>query len=311
LIVDLQVDQRDLKRRAGGEDDRAFDDVLQLPDIARPGVAHQGLHDRGRDRLDPPAHAPGEPLGKMADQRRDVVAALAQGRQHQWEHVQAVVEVTAEAAVGDHRSQVAVRGRYQAHVHADRLGAAQTLELLFLQHAEQLGLQLWGNVADLVEEQRPVVPQLETADLLADGAGEGALLVAEQLALQEPRRDGRAVELDKGALAARAQVVKGTGDEFLARARFATNEHRGARWGDGLDLLEDPAQGVASPDDILEIVLGASLLLQVSLLLGELVPQLRNFLEGQGVIDGHRHLIGNELQEADVRRIVGGCLFAY
>ena len=138
-------------------------------------------------------------------------------------------------------------GRHQAHVHVDRLGAAQALELLFLQYAEQFGLQLWRDVADLVEKQRPPVRELETADLLADGAGKGALLVAEQLALQEPRGDGRAVELDEGALAARAQVVKGTGDEFLARACFATNEHRGAGGGDGLDLLEDPGWASLRP----------------------------------------------------------------
>ena len=81
----------------------------------------------------------------------------------------------------------------------------------------------------------------------ADGAREGALLVAEQFALQQPRGDGRAVELDEGALAARAQVVKRTGDEFLAGAGFATNEHRGIGGGDRLDLLEDPAQGGAPP----------------------------------------------------------------
>ena len=96
----LQVAERDLQRRARREDDRALDDVLQLADVARPGVAHQGVHDRGRDGLDLPAHPPGEPLGEMADQQRDVVAALAQRRQHDREDVQAVVEVAAEAAVG-------------------------------------------------------------------------------------------------------------------------------------------------------------------------------------------------------------------
>ena len=38
---------------------------------------------------------------------------LAQGRQHQREDVQPVVEVLAEAAVGDHPGQVAVGGRHQ------------------------------------------------------------------------------------------------------------------------------------------------------------------------------------------------------
>ena len=60
-----------------------------------------------------------------------------------------------------------MRGRHQAHVHLDRLRAAEALELLLLQHAQQLGLQLRRDVADLVEEQRPLVRQLEAADLLA------------------------------------------------------------------------------------------------------------------------------------------------
>ena len=42
-----------------------------------------------------------------------------------------------------------------------------------------------GHVADLVEEQRPAVALVELADMAAVGTGEGPLLVAEQLALQE------------------------------------------------------------------------------------------------------------------------------
>ena len=134
-----------------------------------------------------------------------------------------------------------------------------------------LGCSSERDVADLVEEQRPLVGQLEAADLLGDGAGEGALLVAEQLALQQARGDGRAVQLDEGAVPPRAQLVQGAGDEFLARARLAANEHRGVGGGDGLDLLEHPAQGGTVADDLPEVVLGADLLLQVGILLGELV----------------------------------------
>ncbi len=70
------------------------------------------MHDGGWDGLDPPAHPPGELLCKMAHQRRDVLGALAQRRQRDREHVQAVVEVAAEAAVGYHPGQVSVRGRH-------------------------------------------------------------------------------------------------------------------------------------------------------------------------------------------------------
>jgi hypothetical protein len=63
--------------------------------------------------------------------------------------------------------------------------AADALELALLQHAQQLGLQVERHLADLVEEQRAAVGELERAGARGDGAGERALLVAEQLALEQ------------------------------------------------------------------------------------------------------------------------------
>ena len=79
--------------------------------------------------------------------------------------------------------QVAVGGGDHAHVHAHGLRAADALELLLLQHAQQLHLRLERQVADLVEEDGAVVGQLEAALLLLHRAGERAAFVAEQLAL--------------------------------------------------------------------------------------------------------------------------------
>ena len=61
-----------------------------------------------------------------------------------------------------------------------------------------------GHVADLVEKQRAAVGQLEAARAVRDGAGEGALLVAEQLRLEQRLRQRGAVDLDE-RLAARAR----------------------------------------------------------------------------------------------------------
>src|SRR5262249_55223252 len=113
---------------------------------------------------------------------------------------------------------------------------AQTLKLLFLQDAQQLGLQLRGDISHFVEKQGPLVSQLEAADLLRDRAGERTLLVPEQLAFEQSRGDGRAVELDEGALVARPQVMNGTGDQFLARARLSTDKNRGLGGGNCFDL---------------------------------------------------------------------------
>ena len=78
-----------------------------------------------------------------------------------------------------------MRRRDDAHVDRERLGAADALERALLEHAQQLGLRLGRHVADLVEEDRAAVRGLEAADAARVGAGERALLVAEELALEE------------------------------------------------------------------------------------------------------------------------------
>jgi hypothetical protein len=92
---------------------------------------------------------------------------------------------------------------------------------LFLQQAQHLGLQGQRHVADLVEEKGAAIDLLELADAPAVGAGKGALLVAEQLALQQLLRDGGAVEGQEGRLGTGAVLVDGAGDQLLAGAALA------------------------------------------------------------------------------------------
>ncbi len=56
-----------------------------------------------------------------------------------------------------------MRRRENAHVRATLLAAADTLEDALLEHAQQLHLHVDAHVADLVEEQRAAVGELETA----------------------------------------------------------------------------------------------------------------------------------------------------
>ena len=155
------------------------------------------LHDRRRDLGDRAAQRALPPMDDVPDQPGNVLAPLAQGRNPDREDVQPVVEVGAEAAVGRHRPEVAVGGGDQPHVHLALVRRAEPLELALLEHAQQLGLQLQRQVADLVEEDGAVVGELEAALAGGDGAGEGAPFVAEQLALDQRRRQRRAVDADQ------------------------------------------------------------------------------------------------------------------
>jgi len=64
-------------------------------------------------------------------------------------------------------------------------------------HAQQLDLQVQRHLGDFVQEQRAARGAFEEALVLAVGAGEAALLVAEDLALDQVRRDRAAVHAEE------------------------------------------------------------------------------------------------------------------
>jgi hypothetical protein len=59
--------------------------------------------------------------------------------------------------------EVPIRRRDHAHVDLERQRAADALELLFLERAQDLRLQRQRQLANLVEKQRPSMRQLELA----------------------------------------------------------------------------------------------------------------------------------------------------
>src|SRR5205823_5222609 len=93
-----------------------------------------------------------------------------------------------------------------------------------LDRPEELRLRGLGELADLVEEQRPRAGELELAEAPRDRAGEGAALVAEEIGLEEVWLEGRAVDRDERTVPARPEVVELLGDELLPRPALARHE---------------------------------------------------------------------------------------
>ena len=209
-------------------------DVLELAHVAR--VVERG---EARDRRVGQALALDAELARAllqeeARERRDVLGALAQRRQAQADHVEAVEEVLAKGARLDALLEVLVRRGDHAHVALHRIVAADAIELPVGQDAQQPRLQVERHVADLVEEERAAVGLLEAPAPRRLRAGEGAALVAEELRLEQVLRDRRRVDRDERAARARAVLVQRVGDELLAGARLAGDE-------DGDDALAEPA----------------------------------------------------------------------
>src|SRR6516162_9883068 len=114
---------------------------------------------------------------EVLDQRHDVLAALAEGWEPYRADAQAVVQILAKMAVGDHRHQIPMGRSDEANVGLDRGHAAQTLEGLLLQYPQQLDLSLRRGLSDLVEQQRPALCQLQPARLARRRSREGPLFV--------------------------------------------------------------------------------------------------------------------------------------
>src|SRR5262249_53575891 len=147
--------------------------------------------------------------------------------------------VLAHPPLGDQLREIHVGGADDAHVDLDPTVGAELLDLPLLEYAEELQLHVERDALDLVEEERARARQLDLADPVVDRAGEGAALVAEQLALEQRIREGRAVDGDEPAALALALGVDGAGGELLAGARLPVDEYRRIVLREHGDRLED------------------------------------------------------------------------
>jgi hypothetical protein len=195
-----------------------------------------------------------EALDEMLGEEQDVAPALPEGRGVHADDVDAVEEILAEALLLDLGLEVAVGRGDDARVERDLLVAADGAHHALLERAQELGLHLQRHLADLVEEERSAAGLHEEAGARALGVGEGAAHVAEELALEQRRGHGRAVDGEEGPRAPRALLVEGPGDELLARAALARDQHRRAAVGHAGHQVEDPLHRRALAEEPAEVL---------------------------------------------------------
>jgi hypothetical protein len=127
-------------------------------------------------------------------------------------------KILAERPLRNRLLHVLVGGRDEPDVGLDGVRSSDALELTFLQDAQQFHLHSRADIANLVQEQRSALRQLETSLLARGRPGERALLIAEQLGLDERFRQRRAADLHERFRRARGVVMDRVRDQLLARA---------------------------------------------------------------------------------------------
>src|SRR5262249_20819280 len=133
-----QIRKRDHVRST--DDQRSFNNVAKLADVARPMIAPERLH---AFAVNPPYFLSSEReqfLEKSLDETWQIVDSVAERRQLDRKHIQPVEEVLAELAVANRGIEVAIRGGQHADIAGDLGGSAEAPELALLEHPQQFRL---------------------------------------------------------------------------------------------------------------------------------------------------------------------------
>ena len=194
--------------------------MVELADVARPAVGEQRLHRRGLEARDALAVALGVALQEVPGQQRDVLPPLAQRRHVDLDRVQAEEKVLAEAPGRDLGAEGWRWSPTGSRTSQRRVREEPTRSNSPVSSTRR-SLPCWesGHVADLVEEERAAVGELEAADAVDARVGEGALDVAEELALEDALRDPPGVQGHERPRRAGGGGVERPRDERPCRCR--------------------------------------------------------------------------------------------
>src|SRR6185436_19681400 len=123
------------------QEHRALDGISQFADVAWPPVSAKQVERLGIRATHLFAEFTIELIDVEADQQRNVRWIFAEGRQLYLHDVESIVQIRAEFSLVDRILEIAVGGGNHAHIDVDIGRAADTLERLFLEKAQQFRLQ--------------------------------------------------------------------------------------------------------------------------------------------------------------------------
>src|SRR6266851_1219434 len=138
-----------------GHDDSAFDGVAHFAQVAWPRVVADRCGGLLRKAIETTATELGEMFKEMAGKSHEIALTLAQRRHFGCDHVEPKVQVFPKGTFSDTLFEVMAGGGDNAHFRLTDDVFPYSLVFTFLKKSQQLGLNLFGQVADLIQEKGP------------------------------------------------------------------------------------------------------------------------------------------------------------
>ena len=200
--------------------------VGQFTHVPRPVPGHQTKHGSVIDPWDGAANFRSPLPHEVTNQQRNVFTTLPQGWDMDLSAPNSVIKVLAEIAVLDVLLQVSIGRADESNVGFTGVIGPQTDNLTRFQNAEQTGLHAHRHVADLIEEQRPLVRVFKNTFTITLGPGVRTAHMPEQFIFEQTFRLTRGIESDIPLGGTWRHHVNGRGHQFFACPRFTRNQNR-------------------------------------------------------------------------------------
>src|SRR5260370_1197421 len=121
---------------------------------------------------------------KMTDENGNIAAPVPKRRSHDGKDPQPVVKVASELLFRDQLRKVAIGRSHQAHIDRNRTSSPQPFDLALLEGAQQLGLEVYRQLAHLVQKERSLMGEFKTPHLLRDGPRKCTFLMPEEFTFE-------------------------------------------------------------------------------------------------------------------------------
>lgn len=220
-----------------------FYEILQLPNVARPGVVDQSRNDPGLQALNAFFIKGVEPGQEIVGQDWDVFFAFPQGRQKDREDIQSVEQVSSKDPLITELLEVMVGGGNDPDIRLDLLLSSHPLKGALLKNLQEFGLAGQADGPYLIKKEGSVSGHLEFPQVSLVGSGEGTPLVAEEFTLQEALRNGPAIKVHKRPGSALAQFVEKPACHSFAGPGLPQKQDCRPSIGHGFNFCIDRAHG--------------------------------------------------------------------
>src|SRR5262249_17816385 len=152
---------------------------------------------------------------------------VAERRDMDRKHIQAVEEGFSEAALIHGRIQISICRRQHPHINVYWLISTDSFEFSFFQNTKKGDLPLLPKFSHLLPEDCSALGRFKATEPSLQGACESAFFVTKQFGSDQRGRNRGTVDANEGTIGTLRRVVDRARNQLLAGSSLALNQHGG------------------------------------------------------------------------------------